>query len=266
VLKALRAQRGRSTPGTDAIYEQLHDTYRGVSRALAKDVVTVLQNTKGVEYLVDPVPWKPTGTSTNFGFLLNTSGGSAHGWDSEFDLALRLLKSDLTTAVTLHAGGDANFNFDTHSGADASATHINYLRGTFEVLGQLFLEMMLTPAPGQPGRTLLDDTLVHIFSDFGRTTSGGGGTDHHPATSVILVGGGVHGNRMIGGYDESVAASPLGKPVEIIDIEEGASTTTMRVPTAADAAATVYRAFGLEGGKDFFIPGGYGEVKGVLEA
>jgi hypothetical protein len=69
---------------------------------------------------------------------------------------------------------------------------------------------------------------------------------------------------MIGGYDETMEGSPLGVPVDIIDIEEGGKTKSKRVPSAADAAATVMRCFGLEAGKDFFIPGGYGEIAGVL--
>ncbi len=263
-LKVIRALKGRSSAATDALLQQLHDTYGGVSRSLARDIVDVLSKIKGVEHLPAVIPWAPD--SGQFGYRLGyADGGSSTAWDADFDLTLRLLKSDLATAITLRVPGANNMAFDTHD-PPAAGAQVNNLRGTFEVLGRLFLEMMLTPSPSQQGKSLLDETVVHIFSDFGRTFATPlGGTDHHPATTMILLGGNVHGNRMIGGYDETMNGSPLGKPVDVINIEEGGDSTISRVPGAADAAATVYRAFGLEAGKDFFIPGGYGEIQGVLD-
>jgi hypothetical protein len=263
-MKAVRALKGVSSTATDRLLEQLHDTYGGVSRALARDVVNILGKTKGAEHLPAAIPWAPN--SGRFGYFLGyADGGSGSAWDEDFDLTLRLLKSDLATSVTLRVPGANNMSYDTHD-PPAANSHVNNLRGTFEVLGRLFLEMMLTPSPTQPGKSLLDETVVHIFSDFGRTFATPlGGTDHHPATTMILLGGNIHGNRMIGGYDETTAGTPLGKPVDVIKIEEDTPDTISRVPTAADAAATVYRAFGLSAGKDFFIPGGYGEIKGALD-
>lgn len=263
-MKAVRALKGISSTATDKLLEELHETYAGVSRTLARDVVNILAKTKGAEHLPAAIPWAPN--SGKFGYFLGVAdGGSSTAWDGDFDLTLRLLKSDLATSVTLRVPGAYNFSYDTHAPPSANR-HTNNLRGTFEVLGRLFLEMMLTPSTTQPGKSLLDETVVHIFSDFGRTFAAPlGGTDHHPTTTMILLGGNVHGNRMIGGYDETTAGTPLGKPVDVINIEEGNTSTTSRVPRAADAAATVYRAFGLTAGKDFFIPGGYGEIKGALD-
>jgi hypothetical protein len=264
VMKATRALRGASTNGTDAFLQELYETYGGVSRSLAKNLVDLINKTPGAQYLPTAMPWAPD--SARFGWRLGLAdGGSDHEWDDRFDLALRLLKSDLATSVTVRVTGAGNYAFDTHGGP--SQSHINQLRGTYEIIGRLIIEMMLTPSTVQPGKTLLDDTVVQIFSEFGRTFSQPlGGTDHHPATSMILLGGNVHGNRMIGGYDETIPSSPLGRPVDVINIEEGGGSTTSRVPRAADAAATVFRAFGLEAGKDFFIPGGYGEIKGALDS
>ncbi|APR79347.1 Hypothetical protein A7982_04694 [Minicystis rosea] len=263
-LRAIRAQRGRSSAGTDAMLEGLYDTYKGVSRTLAREVVDILNKTQGVEYLPAKIPWAPN--SGRFGYTIGyADGGSNTYWDGMFDLSLRLLKSDLTTSVTMRVPGAGNYSYDTHD-PPAHEPHVNNLRGTFEVLGRLFLEMMMTPSKSQPGKSLLDETQVHIFSDFGRTWAPKG-SDHHPATTMMLLGGNVNGNRMIGGYDETIdiaKTSPLGVPVDIIDIEEGGSATSKRVPRASDAAATVLRCFGLEAGKDFFIPGGYGEIAGVL--
>lgn len=263
VLKATRGLRGMSTTGTDAFLQEVHDTYAGASRSLARDLVDTITSTPGAEHLPTAMPWAPG--NRRFGWTLGLAdGGSDTEWDDRFDLALRLLKSDLTTSVTVRISGAENLDFDTHGGP--SSLHINHLRGTFDVVARLIIEMMLTPSTTQPDKTLLDDTVVQIFSEFGRTFSQPtGGTDHHPATTMILIGGTIRGNRMIGGYDETIPGSPLGVPVEIINIEEGPGSVSSRVPRAADAAATVYRAFGLEAGRDFFIPGGYGEVKGVLD-
>jgi hypothetical protein len=260
-LRGTRALKGKSSAGTDTFLEGLYDTYRGVSRTLARDVVDILGKTKGVEHLPAAMPWAPN--SGQFGYTIGyADGGSTTYWDGMFDLSLRLLKSDLMTSLTLRVPGANNFSYDTHD-PPAHPAHVNNLRGTLEVLGRLFLEMMLTPSATQPGKSLLDETQVHIFSDFGRTFAHVG-SDHHPATSVTLIGGNVKGNRMIGGYDETMDGSPLGVPVDVIEIEQKEKPVSKRVPTAADAAATVLRCFGLEAGKDFFIPGGYGEIAGVL--
>ncbi len=58
---------------------------------------------------------------------------------------------------------------------------------------------------------------------------------------------------MLGGYDESAVGSPLGAPVSLL---EESGEKVIRTPNSQDIVATVIRAFGLEPGKDFFIPGG----------
>jgi len=259
ILEAIRERKGLSTAGTDKLYEQLYDTYVGLSKTVARDVLSVLEKTKGFEVLpMDPMyssgPFQTAciGSADICGPVL--AGGS-------FDFALRLLKSDLVTSLTLRATSIANTGFDVHfsGGARAQTSH---LRIALEAIGQLLNEMQSTPAPSGQG-TLLDETLVYIYSDFGRTfaRSPEDGTDHHPATCGLLVGGSIKGNQMLGGYDESAQGSPLGAPVGILE-ESGEKVT--RPPTSQDIAATVIRAFGLQPGKDFFIPGGYGEFEGAI--
>lgn len=258
VLQAIRARRGHSTKGTDDLYQALHDNYVGVSKTIARDVLSVLEATKGFEQLdKDPLYGGPLQTAC-IGSADICGQVRAGG---PFDFALRLLKSNLVTSLTLRATSIANTSFDVHfsGGARAETSH---LRIALEAIGQLLNEMSLTKASSGSG-SLLDETLVYIYSDFGRTfaRSGEDGTDHHPATCGLLVGGGVQGNQMLGGYDESATGSPLGAPVPLIE-ESGMKVT--RPPTSQDIAATVIRAFGLAPGKDFFIPGGYGEFEGAL--
>lgn len=260
VLEAIRKKRGVSTTGTDAYLEQLHDTYGNLSKTVARDVLTVLEQTSGFEH-IDADPLYAGGVFGTGCIGYADTCGSIRA-TAPWDFALRLLKSDLVTSLTLRATSIANSSFDVHfsGGARAQTSH---LRMAFEAIGQMLIEMQLTPATSGRG-SLLDETLVYIYSDFGRTfaRSGEDGTDHHPATCGILVGGGVRGNQMLGGYDESADGSPLGAPVPIVE-ESGDAVT--RPPTSQDIAATVIRAFGLEPGKDFFIPGGYGEYDGAIE-
>jgi uncharacterized protein (DUF1501 family) len=126
-------------------------------------------------------------------------------------------------------------------------------------------ELKAAPAPGKPGKTLLDDTLVLVMSEFGRSwaSRGSDGTysladDHHPFTSVAFAGGNVAANRQVGSY----TPRGLGVPVDIIE-ENG--QPSKRVPRAADAVTTALRIMGMEL-HDFFIPGGYGEVVGLRKA
>ncbi len=66
---------------------------------------------------------------------------------------------------------------------------------------------------------------------------------------------------MVGGYDESMNGSPMGAPVRVI---EESGDALVRPPRSQDIAATVMHAFGLEGGRDYFIPGGFGHYDGVV--
>ncbi|ABF92513.1 hypothetical protein MXAN_5398 [Myxococcus xanthus DK 1622] len=123
-------------------------------------------------------------------------------------------------------------------------------------------EMKASPAPGKPGKTLLDDTLVLVMSEFGRSwaSRSSNGTynlpdDHHPYTSVMFAGGNVAANRQVGTY----TTRGLGVPVDII---EETGQTQKRVPRSAGVVTTALRIMGMET-HHFFIPGGYGEVVGL---
>jgi hypothetical protein len=81
------------------------------------------------------------------------------------------------------------------------------------------------------GRGLLQETLVIVMGEFGRTpkVNTAGGRDHWPRVfSVLLAGGGVPGGQVIGSSD-SVGEGPHDRPV-----------------TPADLAATVYTLLGID--------------------
>lgn len=259
VLEALRARRGRSTAGTDDLYRQLYDTTVQVSKTVARDVLAALDKTKGFEHLASDPLYGGKGFETACIGYADVCGpvlGSG-----PYDFALRLLKSDLVTSLTLRATSIANTSFDVHFSGGAISMN-NHLRIALEAIAQLLIEMSLTPASSGQG-SLLDETQVYIYSDFGRTfaRSGADGTDHHPATCALLVGGRVKGNQMLGGYDESAEGSPLGAAVTLLSDK----TKESRPPVSQDVAATVLAGFGLVPDKDFFIPGGGGVFEGAIQ-
>ncbi|MBL4637057.1 MAG: DUF1501 domain-containing protein [Kofleriaceae bacterium] len=120
--------------------------------------------------------------------------------------------------------------------------------------------MKATPAPNGNG-TLLDDTLVMVFSEFSRTWPNSGTCDHWPITSTVFAGGGITGNRMIGGYDFSgMAANTTGPRGAAVDVIEEGGDAANRAPRSADIVHTALKILGID---DFFIPGGSAEIVGV---
>jgi hypothetical protein len=80
-------------------------------------------------------------------------------------------------------------------------------------------------------RRLLDETLVVVMGEFGRTPklNTQGGRDHWPRVfSVLLAGGGVPGGQVIGASD-ATGESPKDRPI-----------------TPADLAATIYTLLGID--------------------
>ena len=117
-------------------------------------------------------------------------------------LAVRLLQLG-SPAVAIEMGG-----FDTHSGERRDAP------ARFRFIGRLWatLQFLLSrmPEPGEPGRSMLDRTLVFTMSEFGRDPgsegsgfNNGEGSDHgaDPACYYFahaMMGGGVQPRRHVG--------------------------------------------------------------------
>src|ERR1043165_1996956 len=75
----------------------------------------------------------------------------------------------------------------------------------------LLADLAATPG-ATAGRTLLDDTLVVVLGEFGRTVgalNAQAGRDHFLRMSVVFAGGGVKGSRVIGKTDDK--GSPAGE-------------------------------------------------------
>ncbi len=261
---SFRNQAGKGS-ATDLYLERFHDGFQNVSRVLAKDIVQILEKAPGFEYMAQDTDREYGGVVSYpgkgpFGYVIGYADGHVNTpffWDT-FDMALRLMKADLSSAIHMTL---PSFYYDTHSGTGHQRNFVA-VRGAFEILGQLLWEMKQSPAPGKPGKTLLDDTLVLVFSEFARTWPKSG-DDHWPITTVSFTGGCVAANREIGGFDlTNFSFGPKGKKVEIT---EESGETSSRPPKAADVIATACQVMGLVPGDDFFIPGGYGEIVGVRQ-
>ncbi|QDV43297.1 hypothetical protein Enr13x_31520 [Stieleria neptunia] len=89
-------------------------------------------------------------------------------------------------------------------------------------------------------RGMMDETLVMVSSEFGRTPkiNNDAGRDHWPKVfSVLMAGGGIKGG-MIHGASDSTAAEPEDHPV-----------------SPADLATTMYRLLGIVADKELMAPG-----------
>jgi hypothetical protein len=258
LLDRTRAMGARTRGGTRAVLEQIYDSYAAVSRTLAADVVTA------VEAITPTTITKPDHLRA-YG-MYDMTFGLANGridMTQNCEWILRLLKSNVTSAV--YANLPERY-YDYHN-ASSIPTATAATRAQLDIIARMLGEMKATPCPDNPSKTLYDDTVVIIQSEFNRTWMRGPnqddydawnlGDDHNAITSVIVSGGGIAGNRQIGGFE---LPSTEGLPVDILEESGG---ITARPPRAADVVATICDLFGMRSGDDFFIPGGYGVIQGL---
>lgn len=96
----------------------------------------------------------------------------------------------------------------------------------------------LEETPGVRGGSLLDETMIVITGEFGRTpgnTNASSGRDHYPYVNCALVAGaGTGGGKIIGATNDTASS--------IVD----AGWSTGRPVTMADLMATMYSALGID--------------------
>lgn len=124
---------------------------------------------------------------------LGQANRMGNGLTDSFALALKLIKNDLVTSINMGIGG-----FDTHSTQDRS---LQPLLTGFDSTLKTFVQELKTA-------NKLDDTLIVLVSDFGRTPkiNGSNGRDHWPVGGAALIGGGLAGGRAVGATDDSLLA------------------------------------------------------------
>jgi len=120
-------------------------------------------------------------------------------------------------------------------------THQNNASRVRDVLCPQFDRTFATLLADLHSRGLLDETLVVVMAEFGRTPkiNAAGGRDHWGSCfSVVLAGAGVGGGQIIGESDR-LGAFPASRPV--------------RPP---DLAATIFHLLGLDPAAEFVDPVG----------
>jgi hypothetical protein len=120
---------------------------------------------------------------------------------------------------------DSRLPWDTHFNNDV--LQLFCYQTAFEALNDL--------VAGVDDSGLLDDTLIVVLSEMGRTPNMNSafGKDHWPTTTALLIGGGLEGNRVIGETDESMNAQHLDFATGQVDVTNG------KYVTSADFIATI---------------------------
>ena len=100
-----------------------------------------------------------------------------------FALALKLLKNDVCSCVNIGMGG-----FDTH----ANQTRV------LEPIMTKFDHLLSTFISELKSSNMLDDVLIVVYSDFGRTpkVNARNGRDHWPVGGSMLIGAGLDGGEL----------------------------------------------------------------------
>ncbi len=169
---------------------------------------------------------KHAGDLKDLQYLMDFTGGTSLA--DQAVVAVDALQKGISRCLTLAAS--AAFSWDTHQANDTGQSPL--WEDLFSGLGQLV--QMLAAAPGETEGTLLDETTICVLSEMGRTPALNTftGKDHWPYTSVMMIGGGLIGDRVIGGFDENYYG-------ENVDPATGDVSDTGQVLSAEAIGATL---------------------------
>ena len=128
--------------------------------------------------------------------LLHEVDWSTTSFAGQARLAAQLLGLGVSRVATL---GFSYSGWDTHANNDL------YQSGNWQALFSQLLDLVeeLGRWPGESAATLAEETVLVVLSEMGRTPklNSNDGKDHWPYTSALLMGPGLTGGRVIGGYD-----------------------------------------------------------------
>jgi hypothetical protein len=148
------------------------------------------------------------------------------GLRSQAHAAVKALADGLCRCVSV--GTDTSW--DTH--VDNNLQQGPRFEKLFRALDEVCV--LLQSVPGPSGRPLADDTVVVVMSEMARTPkiNGTNGRDHWPFTSALVLGPGLTGGRVIGGYDELYTGAG-------VDRASGESAASAPPLTMASLGATL---------------------------
>jgi uncharacterized protein (DUF1501 family) len=155
----------------------------------------------------------------------------------------------ISRTVMMNHGG---VGWDSHTNNDGIQSQ------SWESLfgGLLDMADRFSTIPGRGGGSLLDETVIVVMSEMGRTPAlnGNDGKDHWPYTSALVMGPGFQGGRVIGATDEFYYG-------ELIDFETGDLWREGSDLTVANLGATLLAAADVDPGD--YLPG-VAPLTGVL--
>jgi uncharacterized protein (DUF1501 family) len=96
--------------------------------------------------------------------------------------------------------------WDTHGGNQRVGAQLDTF---FAALSDVMDHLATTPGTNQ--RWLIDEVTIVVTSELGRTPkfNGSMGRDHWPYTSMMLAGGGIQGDTVVGATDEGFVSMPV---------------------------------------------------------
>ncbi|MFN0112414.1 MAG: DUF1501 domain-containing protein [Blastocatellia bacterium] len=125
-------------------------------------------------------------------------------------LARRLVEKGVRFVCPVSGGGTGNLQWDAHD--DIEENHLRMAAQTDQPIAALLTDLKQ--------RGLLDETLVLIGGEFGRSpeSQGSKGRDHHNlGFTMLMAGGGIKGGQVYGATDE-IGLRAVEKPVHFRDI------------------------------------------------
>lgn len=142
---------------------------------------------------------------------------------------LDCLEQGLSRCAMVAHEGLYDRGWDNHADIELQSEHYEDL---FDGLDLLLAD--LDARSGEAGGSLLDETTVVVFSEMGRTPAltALGGKDHWTFTSALLLGSGVAGGRVIGGYTDTMRGAATA-------LDDGAVSAQGVGLTAAHLGATL---------------------------
>jgi hypothetical protein len=154
-----------------------------------------------------------------------------------------VFESGLARTALVEYRGWCDQGWDTHAENHMQSNH-------FEELFQM-LAMVLDDLDGRTSSTggaLKDEVTLCILSEMGRTPKlNNGGRDHWTYTSAMLIGAGVEGGQVIGGYDEYGYGS-------LVDLESGEVTDGGTGLDASNLGGTLLALGDVDPGENTPIP------------
>ncbi|MDB4956060.1 MAG: hypothetical protein JWO36_3629 [Myxococcales bacterium] len=144
---------------------------------------------------------------------------------NQIPLAVDALSQGISQAVMLNT----RLTWDTHT---VNANQAGFHDTTFVSMTTL-LDLLASKPGLKSGTTMLDDTVVVLCSEMGRSPrlNANAGKDHWPVTSAVVMGAGVKGGRSYGATNDSLqaqlvdyttgAASPNGLPLSFPNFAAG---------------------------------------------